>query len=164
MQTIGFAKHDHNSCKSGGVAAAAAYCTAHGLNFTPVRRRALEILLSKHRAMGAYDLLEVLGEEGFGAQPPVAYRALDFLVKHGFAHKIERLNAFVACVHPGARHAPVFLICRACDAVAEAEVRPGALMLDDVAQEAGFAVERAVVEAEGLCPDCQQRPEGRAGS
>ncbi len=46
---------------------------------TPVRRRVLEILLEKHRAMGAYDVLDRLAAEGFGNQPPVAYRALDFL-------------------------------------------------------------------------------------
>lgn len=155
MQTIGFAKHDHSHCRTEGVASAAAYCEAHGLQFTPVRRRVLEILLSEHRAMGAYDLLEVLGAEGFGSQPPVAYRALEFLVKHGFAHKIERLNAFVGCVHPGAVHAPVFLICRCCDAVAEVQARPGSIMLDDLAADAGFRIERAVVEAEGLCPNCQ---------
>jgi Fur family zinc uptake transcriptional regulator len=52
--------------------------------------------------MGAYEVLDGLREAGFGSQPPVAYRALDFLVANGFAHKIERLNAFIACAHPGA--------------------------------------------------------------
>lgn len=155
MDTIGFAKHDHASCQAEGVALAAAFCAEHGLQFTPLRRRVLEILLSKHRAMGAYDLLEHLGAEGFGSQPPVAYRALEFLVKHGFAHKIERLNAFIACVHPGADHAPAFLICRGCDGVAEARAKPALDLLDDLAGNAGFKVERAVVEAEGLCPNCQ---------
>lgn len=155
MHTVGFNKHDHAQCRTGGVSAAADYCREQGLQFTPVRRRVLEILLSEHRAMGAYELLKVLGQEGFGSQPPVAYRALEFLVKHGFAHKIERLNAFVGCVHPGAEHAPVFLICSACDAVAEIEARPGTIVLDDLADRAGFRIERAVVEAEGLCPNCR---------
>ncbi len=158
MDTIGFAKHDHASCREGGVAAAAAYCQERRLQFTPVRRRVLEILLREHRALGAYELLDVLGKEGFGSQPPVAYRALDFLVKYGFAHKIERLNAFVACVHPGATHAPAFLICRECDAVAESSAIAATALVDKLADEAGFFVERAVVEAEGLCPNCRNRP------
>ncbi|MGY3439198.1 MULTISPECIES: transcriptional repressor [unclassified Marinovum] len=156
MQSLGFETHDHDNCMSGGVTAADEYCAARGLQFTPVRRRTLEILLTEHRAMGAYDLLEVLGKEGFGSQPPVIYRALEFLVKHGFAHKIERLNAFVGCVHPGADHAPAFLICRSCDAVAETRARPAMALLRELAQEAGFAVERAVIEAEGLCPNCRE--------
>lgn len=155
MRTVGFEKHDHDSCRADGLAAAVAYCADRGLQLTPVRRRTLEILLGEHRAMGAYDVLEILGKEGFGAQPPVAYRALEFLVRNGFAHKIERLNAFVGCVHPGADHTPAFLICRNCDLVAETRARPAMNLLKDLAGESGFTVERAVIEAEGLCPNCR---------
>lgn len=155
MQTIGFEIHDHGSCIADAVNAADAYCQDAGLQFTPARRRVLEILLAGHRAMGAYDILDVLRSEGLGSQPPVAYRALDFLVSHGFAHKIERLNAFVACCHPGARHSPAFLICRKCDAVAEAVAEPARGILGRTATDAGFVIERTVVEAEGLCPSCR---------
>ena len=89
---LGFAHHDHDTCVSEALAAAEARCAAEGLRFTPVRRKVLDILLQEHRALGAYDILDMLREEGLGSQPPVAYRALDFLVTHGFAHKIERLN------------------------------------------------------------------------
>jgi Fur family zinc uptake transcriptional regulator len=74
----------------------------------------LEILLAQHRALGAYDILDTLREEGLGSQPPFADRALDFLIKNGFAHKIERLNAFIACTHLGQSYMPAFLICRNC--------------------------------------------------
>lgn len=154
MHPIGFESHDHRHCIAEGVSAAEARCAEDGLQFTPVRRRVLEILLEQHRAMGAYDILEVLRAEGLGSQPPVAYRALDFLVSHGFAHRIERLNAFTACAYPGADHAPAFLICRLCRTVAEASAAPRA-QLDKAAAEAGFLIERAVIEAEGLCPDCR---------
>lgn len=154
-EPLGFDAHDHGHCVQSGLAAAEAHCAAHGLRFTPVRRAALDILLGEHRAMGAYELLDRLHAAGFGAQPPVAYRALDFLVANGFAHKIERLNAFIACAHPGAAHAPAFLICRICDAVAEAQsaLRSGGT-LDEAAEATGFQIERAVVEALGLCPAC----------
>lgn len=154
---LGFEKHDHHSCIRSGVAAADALCARQGLQFTPVRRRVLEILLERHRALGAYEILDQLREEGLGSQPPVAYRALDFLVSHGLAHKIERLNAFVACTHMGEDHAPAFLICRGCDAVAEAQAAPGRGMLAQAAGEAGFSVERVVIEAVGLCPACQAK-------
>lgn len=152
---LGFEKHDHRSCIRTGVSAADALCRAEGLQFTPVRRRVLEILLEKHRALGAYEILDQLREEGLGSQPPVAYRALDFLVSHGLAHKIERLNAFVACTHMGEDHAPAFLICRGCDAVAEAQAAPGRGIVAKAAEDAGFNVERVVIEAVGLCPACQ---------
>lgn len=155
MTALGFEKHDHAHCIADGVAAVAAACQANGLQLTPVRRRVLEILLSEHRAMGAYEILDTLRAEGLGSQPPVVYRALDFLVKHGFAHKVERLNAFTACSHPGQSHSPAFLICRSCSAVAEAAAEPAKGDLGAVAAEAGFEIEQAVVEAEGLCPACR---------
>ncbi|MEM7438616.1 MAG: transcriptional repressor [Pseudomonadota bacterium] len=155
MKTKGFAFHDHSACKTEGVSQAVDFCAQNGLQLTPQRRRVLEILLEKHSAMGAYEVLDILREEGLGSQPPIAYRALDFLVSNGFAHKIERLNAFVACAHPGANHAPAFLICRVCDSVAEAHLEPDDSTLNTAAQKAGFTVERAVVEAIGICPNCE---------
>ncbi|MEZ5715249.1 MAG: transcriptional repressor [Paracoccaceae bacterium] len=155
MPPIGFEHHDHAACIHDGAAAAAAYCDANGLQFTPQRRRVLEILLEGHRAMGAYEILDRLREEGLGAQPPVAYRALDFLTGHGFAHRIERLNAFIACSHMGEIHAPAFLICRRCSVVAEASVDPRHGELGAALREADFTLERAVIEVEGLCPACR---------
>ena len=107
-----------------------------------------------HRALGAYTVLDRLREDGFGSQPPVAYRALDFLVANGLAHKIERLNAFIACVHPSHSHTPAFMICRMCDAVAETQSSPARGALGDAARATGFRIERTVVEAEGVCPAC----------
>ncbi len=149
----GFEAHDHNSCVSAALAAADAACAARGLQFTPVRRRTLEILLESHEALGAYDVLARLNTEGLGSKPPVAYRALAFLVEQGFVHRIERLNAFVACAHPDQEHDPAFMICRGCGTVAEAQAVQGGLAVS--AQTTGFQIEQTVIEAEGLCPTCQ---------
>lgn len=159
MDPKGFTPHDHAHCIDKGVDAAVDYCAREGLKLTPQRRRVLEILLEDHRALGAYEILDRLRAEGLGAQPPIAYRALDFLVSHGFAHKIERLNAFTACGHMGQTHAPAFLICRECATVAETYADPTKGDLGRAARETGFTIERAVVEAEGLCPKCQDTPE-----
>ena len=153
-----FAPHDHSHCAGDVMARAEALVTANGVRLTLVRRRVLEILLEAHRAMGAYDVLQRLAAEGFGNQPPVAYRALEFLVENGLAHRINRLNAFAACMHPGEDHSPAFLICRLCDAVAEAPAAPVRAALDKAAAGMGFVVERSNVEALGLCPACQAVP------
>lgn len=154
---LGFQKHDHSHCVDQALAAAEARCATAGLRLTPVRRKVLELLLREHRALGAYAILDLLRDAGFGSQPPVAYRALDFLVDNGFVHKIERLNAFVACAHPGQSHSPAFMICRMCDAVAEAHSTPAKGALGAAAKAAGFQIERTVVEAEGICPDCADK-------
>ena len=153
---VGFEKHDHKECVAEALAAADAYCEERNLNLTPVRRKVLEFLLAEHRALGAYAILDLLKEAGFKSQPPVAYRALEFLTETGFVHKIERLNAFVACAHPSQDHSPAFMICRACDAVAEAHGLVQSDTLGQAAKATGFHIERTVVEAEGLCPDCAE--------
>ena len=152
--SLGFAAHDHRKCVNAGLAAAERVCAEKAIRLTPVRRKTLEIWLREHRALGAYAILDQLREAGFGSQPPVAYRALEFLTDQGFAHKIERLNAFVACNLPDEDHSPAFMICRMCDAVAEAQAAPSQGELNDVARAAGFKIERTVVEVEGVCPLC----------
>jgi Fur family zinc uptake transcriptional regulator len=156
MSLSSFDCHDHDACVSATLVRAETHCAAEKLNLTPVRRRALEILLREHRALGAYELLAHLAEAGLGNQPPVAYRALDFLVKAGLAHKIEGLNAYIACTHDGVDHAPAFLICRRCKSVAETETSHTAGRLNDAARATGFRIEHMVVEAQGLCPACQR--------
>lgn len=154
MTVHGFDTHDHSNCIADAIAAVEAQCADKGLQFTPVRRRVLEILLEQHRAMGAYDILPILADEGLGKQPPVIYRALDFLTTNGFVHKIERLNAYIACSNPGENHAPAFMICRECDLVVETQSRPAAAF-KATAKDIGFEIEATVIEAEGLCPNCQ---------
>lgn len=153
---LAFARHDHAHCTADALARADAICAEAGARLTPVRRRVLEILLEEHRALGAYDVLNRLAAEGFGNQPPVVYRALDFLVDQGLAHRIQRLNAFTACTHPGEGHQPVFLICRTCSAVAEAAAAPVRKALDTAAKGLGFAIEGSTIEAIGLCPACRE--------
>jgi len=154
--TLGFAQHDHSHCIADALQAAETLCAERKLQFTPARRRVLEILLERHRAMGAYEILEILAAEGLGSQPPVVYRALEFLVGNGLAHRIERMNAYTACAHPGEEHVPAFLICRECKAVAEAETGLDSGRLGDTARATGFIIEKVVVEAEGLCPACAE--------
>ena len=155
-QPKGFAEHDHGNCVQSALAAADDACAVRKVQMTPVRRRTLEILLESHAALGAYDVLARLDKDGFGSKPPVAYRALTFLVDQGFVHRIERLNAFVACAHPGASHDTAFMICRGCGKVAEALASKQSIGAS--ADAAGFQIEQTVIEAEGLCPACQVTP------
>lgn len=150
---LAFAAHDHTTCTADALARAASLIQDRGLRLTPVRKRTLEILLESHRALGAYDVLNRLAEDGFGNQPPVAYRALDFLEEHGLAHRIRRLNAFAACMHPGEDHSAAFLICSACASISETSAGPINAALTRVA--GGFAVQSTTIEALGLCPACQ---------
>lgn len=152
---VPFAAHDHHHCSGAALAEAEAVVAEKGARLTPVRRRTLEILLEAHRAMGAYEVLDRLAAEGFGRQPPVAYRALEFLVEHGLAHRVQLLNAFAACMGPANAHEPAFLICASCNRVAEA---PAEKVRDALAQTAAaldFTLDRISLEALGTCPSCR---------
>ena len=154
---VAFAAHDHDRCAHDLLSQADALAESRGARLTPVRRRALEILLEAHRALGAYEVLDRLAQDGYGNQPPVAYRALDFLVEQGLAHRISRLNAFMACTHPSESHSPAFFICRDCNAVAEVSGQTARAALADAAVAIGFSVDRVAIEVTGLCPACQDR-------
>lgn len=155
VSMLGFTRHNHRQCVSAALKEADAYCEQHKLRFTKVRRRTLGILLESHSAMGAYELLERLNSEGLGSKPAIAYRALTFLLDNGFVHRVEKLNAYIACSHPGLTHDPAFFICTDCGSVAEAADVAGTGKLISAAKASGFSISHTIMEAEGRCPRCQ---------
>lgn len=160
LELSAFAEHDHGVCAQAALDAARSVCVRRGLKLTPVREKVLDILLESHAALGAYGILDRLAAAGFRPQPPVAYRALDFLVANGFVHRIEKLNAFVACSWPMEGHDPVFMICSRCHLVAETSATPRAGVLGRTARAIGFEIERTMVEVEGTCASCRDTVAG----
>ena len=137
-------------------------CDAAGQRLTAPRRRVLELLLSNGAPVKAYDLMAAYGgAAGDAAKPPTVYRALDFLGRQGFVHRIESLNAYVACRLGADGHAAGFLICDCCGAAEEIEPAP-ADWVKTAADRAGYALTAVTVEAHGLCPDCNRDLPGEA--
>lgn len=124
-----------------------------GQRMTKIRRKVLRLLLESAEPSKAYDLLANLDGEG-SAKPPTVYRALDFLQEVGLAHKIESLNAYVACGHASHKHSAVFLICEECGTAEELHAVGTTKTLREETQAAGFTVRHAVIEARGTCRDC----------
>jgi Fur family transcriptional regulator, zinc uptake regulator len=114
---MGAHAHHHHDAEA-QLARAAEICAARGAQLTPLRRQVLALVLEAEQPMGAYALLERLRESRGPAAPPTVYRALEFLLENGLVHRIERLNAYTACVGPGHQHAHQFLICRRCGTAA----------------------------------------------
>lgn len=129
--------------------------TARGVRLTPARAFVLDALVRSGRALTAYELLALLREVGLGNAPTIVYRALDFLVCHGLAHRVERLSAYVACAHGDDRRAGAFLICCDCRRVTEIPIDLAASRLGERARAEGFVVREISVEAEGLCAECR---------
>jgi len=152
--------HDHHSQGLSGqtlaaeLVAADGRCAEVGQKLTAPRRRVLEQLLEAGQPVKAYDLITTFAADA-PAKPPTVYRALDFLSKQGFAHRIESLNAYVACRHGegAANHAAAFLICDCCGATRE--IDPAVLdSIETAARGPGFTVQSVTIEAHGLCANC----------
>lgn len=156
--------HDHRRCQSQALEHALAEAEARGLRLTPLRRTVLELVAESHRPVGAYAVLERLAArraaEGARAAPPTVYRALEFLLAAGLVHRIDSLNAFIACFAGPAAHGSVFLICEACREVREIADAGVADGLAALAQREGFRPSRQIVEVQGRCPACRVVPPG----
>ncbi|KZM50359.1 Fur family transcriptional regulator [Labrenzia sp. OB1] len=103
----------------------------------------------------AYAILDLLRENGFRA-PLQVYRALDKLVEFGMVHRLESLNAFVACSHKGcAGHgSAAFAICEKCGDVREFTPDDVVRLLKDWTESQGFALARTTIELRGTCKSC----------
>ena len=151
--------HDHPQTGLGGpkldaaLRAAESRCAEAQQRLTAPRRRVLELLLEQGHAVKAYDLIAAFGRDGAPAKPPTVYRALDFLERQGFAHRIESLNAYVACRQGPDSHAAAFLICDCCGDTREVEP-VGADRLRELAGRSGYTVKVVTLEAHGLCAAC----------
>lgn len=156
--------HDHERCVADALASAEAVCSRAGQRLTALRRRVLELVWASHRPVGAYALLDELKKDGRGAAPPTVYRALDFLLACGLIHRIESLNAYVGCSHPGEAHLTQFLICKSCGTAAEVEDKHLGDALGRSAAAHGFSIASRVIELSGLCASCRSgaRREGAA--
>jgi Fur family zinc uptake transcriptional regulator len=99
--------------------------------------------------LSAYDILDRLRGDGLRA-PLQVYRALEKLVDRGLAHRLESLNAFVACADTH---------CHRKGLIAFA-VSSSSCLLQAVgawARTEGFKVERTTMEIRGRCADCLQK-------
>jgi Fur family zinc uptake transcriptional regulator len=137
---------------SAALADAGARVSAADERLTEPRRRVLELLLAARGPVKAYDLIAAYGDGG--AKPPTVYRALEFLERMGFVHRLESLNAYVACRRSGEVHAAAFLICECCGATVEIEPEVSA-GVEAAAGAHGYALRGLTLEARGLCGACR---------
>lgn len=133
-------------------------CAARGLKMTAPRRDVLDVLLADHVPMSAYEIIDRMAVRGRRPSPISVYRALDFLIGNGFAHRIESRNAFLACSH---EHGPgdpavVFLLCENCNVAEEAEPAELLGIIERIAAGTGFRPSSAVLELRGRCRRCRE--------
>jgi Fur family zinc uptake transcriptional regulator len=117
----------------------------------------VEALRDVGRPVSAYELIEELRSKASLA-PQTVYRSLDRLIAEGQAHRLESLNAFVACRHASHEgETAVFAICNDCGTVSEFDEPAAVDRLAAWARKAKFAVDRMTLELRGRCRECIAR-------
>ena len=114
----------------------------------------LAVLRSHRTPMSAYEMLGCLREENPRLAPPTIYRALAALTGRGIVHRLESLNAFIACRRDGHRQDSILSICDDCGGVEENVSTDLLQTLSGIAAKSGFAPVRHVVEIHGQCATC----------
>jgi Fur family zinc uptake transcriptional regulator len=121
----------------------------------PKNAALVHTFLAKHGSpASAYEILDGLRGKGISA-PPTIYRALDQLLARGLAHRLESLNAFVACDHPAHDDANGFAICQDCGSVREFTDPEVVSAVNALAKAQDFDVRHVTIELAGQCAACR---------
>jgi Fur family transcriptional regulator, zinc uptake regulator len=131
------------------------YETNHAVPLTRNQMLVFGALSGAAQPMSAYVILDKLRNSGLRA-PLQVYRALDKLIDTGLVHRLESLNAFVACAHKHCHEdcASAFAICEKCGSVTEFSDDAVMARLRDWSGKAKFAPSKMVVEVRGVCAAC----------
>ena len=146
--------HNHKSCMQHALQAAEHICSQKGVRLTTIRKRILELICTSHKAIGAYELLDLFKLEDPKAKPVTIYRALDFLMEAGLVHKIESLNAFIGCLQAEKQHKSVILICDNCKNAYEMDATAVYDNLFALSESMQFKPKCLTLELHGLCASC----------
>ncbi|MER2267415.1 transcriptional repressor [Methylobacterium oxalidis] len=137
------------------VALAEKVCAACGLNFTPIRRRVLEVLAADREPLSAYTIIHRLSvSKPIG--PPTIYRALEFLIDAGFVRYVALRKAYMCREHPLRAEAVALLSCSQCGCVSEVASEQVQRTFTHLTQVTGFRARTRTVEIEGQCATCQE--------
>lgn len=131
------------------------HCAQNKWRATAPREAVLEILADADQPLSAYDVLDALKAKLDNPKPPTAYRALEFLIEHGFVHRIESLNAYVTCSEGHKHKGSQFMICTNCGKVEEAHMCHVPQGLNEIMGNKGFTLSHWNAELHGVCGDCQ---------
>lgn len=125
------------------------------INLTRNEQLVLGRLTDAASPLSAYDILDQVRSDGIKA-PLQIYRALEKLQEKGLAHRLESLNAFVACDHSHDHRAGLtaFAICDTCGQVDEFSDFIMRQRLEGWEDANGFHAEHTTVEIRGRCATC----------
>ena len=126
---------------------------AGGLRWTPQRRTLIEVLRGREGHVTATELIARCRERDQTTTPSTVYRTLDLLeelglVRHGHGHDgREEYHILPDQVHG-------HLYCVGCGTTWEIRPETGAVIVEALASQLGFAVDLSHVTISGRCAGC----------
>ena len=116
-------------------------------------------LLSEAKGpLSAYQILHDLYDHGFRG-PTQVYRVLDKLLELGMVHRLESMNAFVACqqekCHEKNKEINLFTICKICGCVQELLSNGLKNIVKSLSKDNNFLLKSSVLELNVVCSKCK---------
>ena len=127
---------------------------SHDFTLSKNQQLVFNLLKEEGVKMSAYEILDKLRGSGISA-PPTVYRALSSLISEGLVHKIESLNAFIACDHSHEAEDSFYLqICDDCGETKEYSDKKIYSQIHKQTERKNFKITKTTVEIRGQCEDC----------
>ena len=134
----------------------------NGIKLTQNRKKILQLMASKQKALSAYEISDLLKEIYKTSTPTMSvYRALDFLEQKELIHKISTLNKYTLCSHILCEHKheiTQLLICLKCSKTIESSSNKSLnTELSKNLISKGFHPNNKLLEIQGTCSECYTR-------
>lgn len=123
---------------------------------TDLRRDVLHVLWQADSPLKAYDILQQLRQVRPNAEPPTAYRVLDFLVEQNIVHRLDNSQSYMIC-HSSEKHEigkQVIMLCEKCHETIEVSNAVLQTLLTEMAKSHNFTLNKNIVELTGWCNSC----------
>ena len=118
--------------------------------------RVMNCLRKSNGPMSAYDVLADLRQFNPKIAPPTVYRALTKLSEQGEIHRIESLNAYIACQCDHHSQASILSVCDDCGSIEESIAPQVLKAISNVVKKSGFRASKQVIELRGQCLSCHE--------
>jgi Fe2+ or Zn2+ uptake regulation protein len=114
---------------------------------TRARNDILEAIAKHDKALSAYELQDLLKNEGKNYSAITIYRVIETLLELDIVHKVHSINSFMKCCEHK-NHLHRLLVCKSCHSVKPVERAATELHIS------GFAQLEVIDEVLGLCEKC----------
>lgn len=132
-------------------------CEKQNIKLTQLRRDIFNILFTKNKPMGAYDILEKLKKKRTNAEPPTVYRVLNYFVEKNIIHRIESQNTYICCSHltkDSSHHQAILFFCKLCQQSYEYESTDVFHSILQFSQQNHLKIDDSLIEINGICQTC----------